>query len=46
MAERTYVGTVRAPDFPPGTDWLNVERPLSFADLRGRLVVLDFWTYS
>jgi hypothetical protein len=46
MAERTYVGTVRAPDFPPGMDWLNVERPLSLADLRGRLVVLDFWTYG
>src|SRR2546423_4384662 len=26
MAERMYVGTVRAPDFPPGMDWLNVER--------------------
>jgi hypothetical protein len=45
MAERMYVGTVRAPDFPPGMDWLNVERPLSLADLGGRLVVLDFWTY-
>ena len=45
MAERSYVGTVRAPDFPPGMDWLNAERPLSLADLRGRLVVLDFWTY-
>jgi hypothetical protein len=44
MAERMYVGAVRAPDFPPGMDWLNVERPLSLADLRGRLVVLDFWT--
>ena len=44
MAERMYQGTVRAPDFPPGLDWLNVERPLSLADLRGRLVVLDFWT--
>ena len=44
MAERMYRGTVRAPDFPPGLDWLNVERPLSLADLCGRLVVLDFWT--
>lgn len=45
MAERRYAGTVRAPDFPPGMDWLNVERPLSLADLRGQLVVLDFWTF-
>jgi hypothetical protein len=44
MAEGRYAGTVRAPDFPPEMDWLNVERPLSLADLRGRLVILDFWT--
>jgi len=31
----------------PGRDvaWLNVERPLLEADLRHRVVVLDFWTY-
>lgn len=45
MGERAYAGTVRAPDFPQGLDWINVERPLSIADLRGRLVILDFWTY-
>lgn len=28
----------------PGFRWFNTERPLSLADLRGRLVVLDFWT--
>lgn len=39
-----YQGTVRAPEFPAGLDWMNVERPLTLADLRGRLVVLDFWT--
>jgi len=39
-----FAGTVRVPDFAPGLDWINVERPLSLADLRGRLVILDFWT--
>ncbi len=39
------LGPVRAPDFPPGLAWLNVRRPLGLADLRGRLVILDFWTY-
>lgn len=36
---------VRAPDFPAGLEWLNVERPLSLKDLRGKLVLLDFWTF-
>lgn len=36
---------VHAPDFPSDLTWFNVERPLRLADLRGRLVLLDFWTY-
>ena len=45
MAVRSYAGTVRAPDFPQGLDWLNVSRPLHIHDLRGRLAVIDFWTF-
>jgi hypothetical protein len=45
MASR-FQGTVNAPDFQPGLAWLNVERPLSLDDLRGRMVLLDFWTYA
>ena len=41
----TFRGTVRAPEFPPGLEWLNVVRPLSMRDLRGKIVLLDFWTY-
>lgn len=37
---------VRAPDFLPGLTWLNTDRPLSLADLRGNVVLLDFWTYG
>jgi hypothetical protein len=33
-----------APDVNIGTDWLNTKKPLSLADLRGRIVLLDFWT--
>jgi hypothetical protein len=44
MAE-TYRGTVRAPEFPDGLEWLNVARPPTMGDLRGSLVLLDFWTY-
>ena len=38
-------GTVRAPEFPLDLEWIN-SRPLSLADLRGKLVLLDFWTYG
>lgn len=44
MASR-FAGTVNAPDFPPDLDWLNTGRPLGLADLRGKLVLLEFWTF-
>ncbi|WP_420632268.1 thioredoxin-like domain-containing protein [Candidatus Leptofilum sp.] len=43
---RPFAGTIPAPDFPSGLDWLNVERPLSLGELRGKIVLLDFWTYG
>lgn len=30
--------------FPAGLDWFNVSRPLDWSDLRGRAVLLDFFT--
>lgn len=45
MAGQQYAGKVNAPDFPPGLDWINTDRPLSLRELRGKLVILDFWTY-
>ncbi len=45
MVTESYVGQVRAPEFPERLDWLNVSRPLSIQDLRGRLAIIDFWTF-
>ena len=42
---KTFEGEVNAPDFPAKLEWLNTERPLSLRDLRGKIVLLDFWTY-
>lgn len=36
---------VRAPLFPEDLEWLHVARP-NWQDLRGKVVVLDFWTYG
>ncbi len=36
---------IRAPELDGGLAWLNVERPLSMRELRGSVVLLDFWTY-
>ena len=35
-----------APDFPEGLEWLNTPRPLALSDLRGRIVILEFFTYG
>ena len=36
---------IKAPDFPSGLDWLNTPHPLRLGDLRGKVVLLDFWTF-
>lgn len=34
-----------APEFPAGLEWIN-SHPLTLDDVRGKLVLLDFWTYG
>lgn len=41
---QSFAGTVRAPEFPPEIEWINTA-PLTMRQLRGKLVILDFWTY-
>ncbi len=42
---QSFAGKVNAPEFPDGLDWLNTNRPVKLADLQGKLVLLDFWTF-
>ena len=37
---------VRAPEITGGRGWLNTDKPLSIAGLKGKVVLLDFWTYG
>jgi thiol-disulfide isomerase/thioredoxin len=41
-----YQAKVRAPELTGGKDWLNTDKPLSIAGLKGKVVLLDFWTYG
>ena len=43
---RSLAGTVPAPEFPDGMEWFNVPEPLTLAQLKGKIVLLDFWTYG
>jgi len=45
--EISGIPLVRAPDFPANLDWIHISnRSLSLTDLRGKIVLLDFWTYG
>jgi DNA-binding beta-propeller fold protein YncE len=36
----------RAPEFPAGLEWFNVDAPVSLADQNGRVVLIDFCAWS
>lgn len=40
-----FPGSFPAPSLDGGTEWLNTSGPISLKDLRGKIVLLDLWTY-
>jgi thiol-disulfide isomerase/thioredoxin len=41
----SHAGRVLAPELEGGTGWLNTAGPVRLKDLRGKIVLIDFWTY-
>lgn len=39
-------GPIAAPSLDGAVGWLNVSRPITIEQLRGKVVILDFWTYG
>lgn len=44
--QNRFEGLIPAPAFADGLEWINVATPPSWPDFRGKVVVLDFWTYG
>lgn len=45
VSQKQLDGDVYAPDFPKDLPWLNTDHPFSIHDFKGKIVLLDFWTY-
>ena len=45
LIENPFPGRAPAPSLDGGTAWLNTSGEISLKDLRGKVVLIDFWTY-
>ncbi|MBX3439180.1 MAG: redoxin domain-containing protein [Planctomycetaceae bacterium] len=44
-AKNPFPGLGPAPSLDGGTEWLNTAQEINLRDLRGKIVLVDFWTY-
>jgi DNA-binding beta-propeller fold protein YncE len=44
--EAPQQGPIPAPPLDGAVEWLNVAAPITIEQLRGKVVILDFWTYG
>ena len=45
LGAQTPKSRVKAPELEGGVSWLNTAGPVQMKDLRGKIVIVDFWTY-
>jgi thiol-disulfide isomerase/thioredoxin len=45
MPEHPFERRIESPPLDGGVAWINTAGPLSIRDLKGKFVLLDFWTY-
>ncbi|MBI1344970.1 redoxin domain-containing protein [bacterium] len=45
VPENPFPNRLPAADLEGGVEWLNASGPISMKDLRGKIVLLDFWTF-
>ncbi len=43
--ENPFPGRIPAPSLEGGSAWLNCSGEINLKDLRGKIVIIDFWTY-
>lgn len=36
---------IKAPELEGGSGWFNTDKPITLAELKGKIVLLDFWTF-